>query len=298
MIDSRNFMRLLQGRWNTTKSLVCVGLDTDYERIPESVRVSSGSISESIAASLLRFNKEIVDATSDLVSCYKLQIAFYAAEGEKGLIALTRTIEYIHNTYPDIPVMLDAKRSDIGSVAEKYASELFGVFQADAATLLPYFGKEACEPFINRKEKGLFFLCHTSNPGAVEFQDVLVTASTDSLAGNEPMSNPVPLYQLIASKIAREWNENGNCGLVVGATFPQQLSEVREIVGDIPLLIPGIGAQEGDIKSTVKAGKDSRGQGMIISSSRAIIFASGDIGFTKAARNATEQLRDTINSYI
>lgn len=298
MIAKENFFTSIKHNWEKRNTLACVGLDSEYLRLPDSVKVSGNTRKEQITKSLLQFNKEIIDSTSDLVCCYKLQFAFYAAEGEGGIDGLKQTINYIHTSYPSIPVILDAKRADIGSTAEKYAVELFDVFNADAATLSPLFGRESCEPFLKLKEKGLFFLCHTSNPGAAEFQDLMVTQGIESeTAGTKTSKKLMPLYQYIAAKIDREWNENGNCALIVGATYPEQLSAVRSLVGDLTILVPGLGKQEGDAKAAILAGKDSQGCGMIVSSSRGIIYASENSDFAVAARRSAIEFRDLINTF-
>jgi orotidine-5'-phosphate decarboxylase len=233
---------------------------------------------------ILRFNRAIVEATKDLACAYKPNVAFYEAHGKDGLVALRRTIAAVHYLAPEVPVILDAKRGDIGSTNVGYAEAAFEFLQADAITVHPYLGAEALQPFLARAEKGIIVLCRTSNPGAGEFQNL-------SVNGGEP------LYRFVARRVASEWNKSGNCALVVGATYPDELREVRGIVGDMPILIPGIGAQGGDVEKTVSAGKDSRGQGMIINSSRGIIFASKGADFAEAARREVEKLRDLINQY-
>jgi len=234
-------------------------------------------------SNLVWFNHEVVKTTKDLVCAYKPNIAFYEAHGSKGLAALQQTIKDIHALAPDVPVILDAKRGDIRNTNVGYAQMAFGFLGADAITVHPYLGAEALQPFLARAEKGVIVLCRTSNPGAGEFQDLSV--------------NGEPLYRFVARRVASEWNKNGNCGLVVGATYPDELREVREIAPDMPILIPGIGAQGGDVEKTVSAGKDSRGQGMIVNSSHSIIFASKGADFAEAARRETEKLRDLINQY-
>ena len=224
-----------------------------------------------------------MEATKDLVCAYKINTAFYEAHGVEGITALHQTIACIHNIAPDIPVILDAKRADIGNTNIGYVKMAFNFLQADAITVHPYLGSEALEPFLSRIEKGIFVLCRTSNPGACEFQDL-------------PF-NGKPLYHFVARYVANKWNENGNCSLVVGATCPNKLREVRKLIGNMPILIPGIGAQGGDIREVVAAGKDSRGCGMIINSSRDIIFASKEADFAEVARRKTEKLRNLINKY-
>lgn len=199
------------------------------------------------------FDKKIIDATHDLVCAYKPNSAFYEANGAQGLVELKKTCDYLRKTYPDIVLILDAKRADIGNTNQGYVSFAYDYLGADAITLNPYLGREALQPFLDRKEKGSIILCRTSNPGAGEFQD--------------------ELYKKVAEHVARSWNKNDNCALVVGATYPGELKIVRRIVGDMPILVPGIGAQGGDLTKTLAAGRDSHGTGMIISVSRSIIFA-------------------------
>jgi orotidine-5'-phosphate decarboxylase len=273
------FIFKLEQRWRQG-TCVCVGLDPDYDRIPTSVK-SKRSVEEA----LFVFNRDIIDATHDLVCAYKPNSAFYEAQGDQGFRALRRTVEYIRETYPYIPVILDAKRADIGSTNIGYVQMAFDSIGVDAITIHPYLGKEALAPFLTRKEKGIIVLVKTSNPGAGEFQDLPVGDAQE------------PLYQVVAHHVANAWNTHGNCAIVVGATYPAELEKVRAIVGDMPILIPGIGAQGGEVEATVTAGKDSRGWGMIISASRSIIFASKGDDFARAAREATEQLRTEINKY-
>jgi orotidine-5'-phosphate decarboxylase len=255
-------------------SLVCVGLDSNVVKIPASIKDVDRQF---------QFNKEIIDATHDLVCAYKPNSAFYEANGTEGIRQLKKTCDYINKKYPYIVIILDAKRADIGNTNEGYARFVFDWLGADAITLHPYLGREALLPFLNRKEKGSIILCRTSNPGAGELQDQVVSGK--------------PLYQIIAQKIAKEWNTNGNCGLVVGATYPEELKIVRRIVGDMPILIPGIGAQGGDIKATTTVGVDTNGCGAMINSSRGIIFASNGPDFADQARIKTLTLRDEINKF-
>lgn len=278
-LPKSEFVAKLERLWGRGTS-VCVGLDSDFTQIPESVKSKeNGGVTESMVA----FNQAIVDATADLVCAYKPQIAFYEAYGVAGLSALYKTVQYIKSSYPDIPVILDAKRADIGSTNNGYVRAAFDQMGVHAITVHPYLGKEALKPFLERKDKGVIVLVRTSNAGAGEFQDLLI--------GEEP------LYRVVARSVATSWNENGNCAVVVGATYPKELAEVREIVGNMPILIPGIGAQGGDVEATVKAGRDNRAMGMIINSSRGIIFASKGEDFAEAARKAAEKLRDEINQY-
>ena len=270
-----SFIHRLQGSWARNDSLVCVGLDPEIERFPEHVAAH--------ASPIFQFNKAIIDATADLVCAYKPQFAHYAAyEAEDQL---QRTIEYIHETYPDIPVILDSKRGDVGNTAERYANEAFERYGADAVTVNPYLGGDSLEPFLKYAERGVIVLCRTSNPGARDLQDLTIDA-----AGRR-------LYHVVADLAARRWNTRGNCLLVVGATYPQELAEVRRIVGEMPLLVPGVGAQGGDVAAVVRSGQTAAGTGLIISSSRGILYASRSEDFASAARIATERLRSQINEH-
>ena len=235
--------------------------------------------SRSSASPIFQFNKAIIDATADLVCAYKPQFAHYAAyEAEDQL---ERTIEYIHRNYPGVPVILDSKRGDVGNTAERYAIEAFERYGADAVTVNPYLGGDSLEPFLKHEDKGVIILCRTSNPGARDLQDLEV-------GGRK-------LYHVVAELAARQWNSRGNCLLVVGATYPRELAEVREIVGDMPFLVPGVGAQGGDVDQAVQNGQTADGTGLIISSSRAILYASSGEDFAAAARKATMTLREQIN---
>jgi len=244
-------------------SLLCVGLDPRPERFPAQVMARPDPI--------FAFNKSIIDATADLVCAYKPNYAFYEAQGLEGLAALRRTIEYIHET-TDVPVVLDAKRGDIGSTAEAYAKAAFEVWGADAVTVNPYLGHDAVQPFIFYADRGVFVLCHTSNPGARDLQ-------TLDCGGR-------PLYQVVAELAAR-WGVN--VGLVMGATYPQALRAVREMAPQTWVLLPGVGAQGGDLEAALAAGLDERGSGIIVSASRSIIYAENP-------RAAAQELRDRINA--
>lgn len=280
--SSRNFTSLLKERWVSANSLLCVGLDSEYRKLPEVIKdIYPGAVDQAIFA----FNKEIVDATYDVVCAYKPQHAFYGALGELGVKALRMTVAYIHDRYPDIPVILDAKRNDIGNTAEQYAVEVFDVYGADAVTVNPYLGYDGVEPFLRRKDKGAIVLCRTSNKSARDFQDRI-----DNETG-------LTIYQLVAQKAAREWNGNGNLSLVMGCTYPEEMKIVREIVGDeIPFLVPGLGAQGGKPED-LPNGFDGRKTGIIANSSRGIIFASSGQDFAEAARREALKLRDAINVY-
>jgi orotidine-5'-phosphate decarboxylase len=247
------------------KSWLCIGLDPDPELVPD--------------VDVLQFNKAIIEATSDLVCAYKPNLAFYEALGTEGLAVLEKTIKYVPG---DIPIIGDAKRGDIGNTARAYARALFSVLGFDAATVNPYLGFDSIEPFISYQDKGIFVLCRTSNPGAADFQNL--------------RTNGQPLYETVAQK-AKEWNIHGNIGLVVGATYPEELKKVRSICPEMPLLIPGIGAQGGDLASAVSYGVDARGEKAIINVSRQILYASKEKDFAQAARNMAEKIRQQINDY-
>ena len=266
------FTRTLAHAWDRNDSLLCIGLDPEIERFPPEIRA--------LPSPIFQFNKAVIDATADLVCAYKPQFAHYAAVGAEE--QLQRTIEYIHHTCPDVPVILDAKRGDIGNTAERYAIEAFERYGADAVTVNPYLGGDSLEPFLRHAERGVLILCRTSNPGAGDLQDLPVGGR--------------PLYQVVAELAARRWNTRGNCLLVVGATYPRELAEVRALVGDMPLLVPGVGAQGGDVEQVVKSGRTPAGTGLIVSSARALLYASQGTDFAPAARAATDRLRDRINA--
>jgi orotidine-5'-phosphate decarboxylase len=268
-----HFMQSLQQAWTRNDSLVCVGLDPEPAKFPAHLRGTPDAVFE--------FCRAIVDATADLVCAFKPQIAHFAALRAED--TLERLIAHVHANHPGIPVILDAKRGDIGSTAQHYVTEAFDRYGADAVTLSPYLGRDSVQPFLDRADKGVILLCHTSNPGAADLQDLDVGGR--------------PLYQHVAQIIARDWNSHGNCALVTGATWPEQLGEVRALVGDMPLLVPGIGAQGGDVAAVVSHGRTANGAGLLVSSSRAILYAGQDEDFAKAARMATQALRDSINRY-
>ena len=265
-----NFTEKLTHATKKNNSLLCIGLDPDPELMPDKVGV-------------FEFNKAIVDATSDLVCAYKLNLAFYEVLEGEGLDALKRTIKHIPD---DIPVIGDAKRGDIGNTAKAYARAIFDNLNFDATTVNPYLGFDSIEPFIQYSDKGVFILCRTSNAGALDFQSLRC----------EVESNYRPLFEIVALK-AEEWNTHGNIGLVVGATYPEELRLIRQSHPDMPLLIPGIGAQGGELASAVRYGIDSQGEKAIISSSRQVIYASRQKDFAQTARLVALSLRDQINSY-
>ena len=285
-MGDRNFRKLIEAKWAQDK-FVCVGLDSEFERIPAHV----GNKEAGVYSSIVEFNRTIIEATKDLVCAYKPNIAFYEAHGSEGLSALQETMRGIRHIAPDVPTILDAKRADIGNTNAGYVKMSFEYLKADAITVHPYLGSEALRPFLECADKGIFVLCRTSNPGAGEFQDLKVTKSI--VMDNESMFDSV--YEIVAKQVTKtRWNENGNCALVVGATYPEEMKRIREVAGDIPLLIPGIGAQGGEIARTVAAGRDSRGTGFIIAVARSIIFASSGKDFAEAARRESEKIHGAI----
>ena len=267
------FTQMLSAAWQTNNSLLCVGLDPDPAKFPAHLKGRDDAIFAFCAA--------IVDATADLVCAFKPQIAYFAARrAEDQLEAL---IAHIHARHPGIPVILDAKRGDIGSTAEQYAVEAFARFKADAVTVNPYLGRDSLDPWLAWPDKGVILLCRTSNPGGSDLQFLDV--------GGER------LYERVARLAANEWNTSGQIGLVVGATFPAEIARVRAIVGDMPLLVPGIGAQCGDIAATVEAGRTANATGLMINSSRAILYSGKDEDFAATARKVAEKTRAAINFY-
>ncbi len=269
------FLNKLAAAWAANDSLLCVGLDPDLDRLPPELRGQPDAI--------FAFCKAIIDATADLACSFKPQIAYFAAlRAEDQLEAICA---YLRQTYPHIPLILDAKRGDIGATAHQYAREAYERYQADAVTVNPYMGADSVAPYMEWKDRGAIILCRTSNPGGSDLQFL--------------MADGKPVYQHVARLVAEKWNANGQCALVVGATFPQELAAVRAIVGQMPLLVPGIGAQGGDIAATVGAGQTADGAGMMINSSRAILYATPTAGeeFAAAARRVALETRDAINAH-
>ncbi|HHV48410.1 MAG TPA: orotidine-5'-phosphate decarboxylase [Rhodocyclaceae bacterium] len=265
------FTEQLAAAWQKNDSQLCVGLDPDPAKFPAHLKGRDDAIFE--------FCKTIVDATADLVCSFKPQIAYFAARrAEDQLEAL---VAHIHERHPGIPVILDAKRGDIGSTAEQYAVEAFERFRADAVTVNPYMGRDSVEPYLDFPDKGVILLCRTSNAGGSDLQFLDV--------GGEK------LYERVARLAAEQWNTTGQIGLVVGATFPAEIARVRAIVGEMPLLVPGIGAQGGDIAATVKAGRTAARTGLMINSSRAILYAGQGEDFASAARRVADETRSAIN---
>ena len=268
------FMQQLRRRWDDAGSLVCVGLDPEPGKFPAKFRDDPDGV--------FGFCRAVVDATAEYACAFKPQVAHFAALGAED--ALERLVEHIHSAHPGIPVILDAKRGDIGSTAMHYAAEAFDRYRADAVTANPYLGRDSLQPFLDRADRGVVILCRTSNPGAADLQDLA-------------MADGRPLYQHVAGTVARDWNANGNCLLVVGATWPEQLREVRAIVGDLPFLVPGVGAQGGDVEAVVRNGRTADGTGLLVSSSRAILYASTADDHATASAAAARALRDEINRH-
>jgi orotidine-5'-phosphate decarboxylase len=266
-----NFIEKLARASRKNRSLLCVGLDPDPALLPAGIGT-------------FEFNKAIIDATADLVCAYKPNIAFYEAMGNAGLDALKRTRDYIGG---EIPVIVDAKRGDIGNTARAYARSLFDYFNFDATTASPYLGRDSLEPFIEYRNRGVFILCRTSNPGAVDFQSL-----SCKVEGGDRM-----LFEVVAEKV-NSWNAHGNLGLVVGATYPEELKLIRQKYPEMPLLIPGVGTQGGELALVVKYGADTGRQRTIINSSRQILYASKGKDFAAAARRAACEMRDGINNYL
>lgn len=259
------FYESLAERWHTTGSMICVGLDPDPERFPEFILDQEYPI--------FTFCQAIIDATQAFVCAFKPQIAHFSALGAED--ELEMVIDYLKEYYPEIPVILDAKRGDIGSTAEKYAMEAFERYGADALTLNPYLGPDSLTPYLKYEDKGLFVLCHTSNPGAPRIQGLI--------ADNKP------IYQHVA-ELCLELNADHQFGLVVGATQIQVLKQVRALVGDMPLLVPGVGEQGGKLQDVIEAGKDSEGFGLVINASRSVLYASQGTDFAKAAQNVVKSM--------
>ena len=263
-----SFADRLQNAWQASRSLVCVGLDPDVAKLPARFADSSQPI--------LDFNKEIVDATHDLVCAYKPQIAFYSAVGAERQLELT--IQYIRERAPHAIVILDSKRGDVGNTATAYAAEAFERYKADAVTINPYMGEDSVRPFVKDATRAAIVLCRTSNSGAHDFQDLLIDGK--------------PLYRHVAQRAAGKWNDLNNVLFVVGATYPEEMAQLRKAHPEITFLVPGIGAQGGDLKAVLDNGLNTNKQGLLISSSRQIIFA----GDRAAIRKAAQQLRDEINA--
>ncbi|MDR1647848.1 MAG: orotidine-5'-phosphate decarboxylase [Zoogloeaceae bacterium] len=270
------FTEQLAAAQRKNDSLLCVGLDPDPARFPAVLREHPDAI--------YAFCTAIVDATADCVCAFKPQIAYFAAQRAEA--ALEKLVAYIHAQHPGIPVILDAKRGDIGATARQYAVEAFDRYQADAVTVNPYMGFDSIEPYLSGwPEKGVILLCRTSNPGGSDLQFLEVRREGERL------------FERVARLAADVWNKNGQLALVVGATFPAEIACVRKLVGNMPLLTPGIGAQGGDVEATVKAGQTAEGGGLILNASRAILYAGNGADYAQSARAAAETIRVEINRY-
>ena len=299
MNTTPSFTHTLRQRWQAADSMLCVGLDPDPARIPAHLGTGPEAID--------RFCRDIIAATADTVCAFKPQIAYFAAQGAEEVLA--GLIAHIHAKHPGIPVILDAKRGDIGSTARQYGVEAFDRFKADALTLSPFMGFDSIEPYFEWAGRGLILLCRTSNPGGNDLQALSVLpagnatgippgaqsprqSASDTASGAQPEK----LYEHLARLAAGPWNVNGELGLVVGATFPDELSRVRALAPRLPLLVPGVGAQGGDVNATVRAGLDADGYGLVINSSRAILYAGKGIDFADQARKAAVATRDAIRA--
>jgi orotidine-5'-phosphate decarboxylase len=266
-----NFITALKTRWQQADTLVCVGLDPEPSRFPARFANDPDAV--------FNFCRDIVDTTAEHVCAFKPQIAHFA--GQRAEPQLEAVCAHVRDRYPDVVLILDAKRGDIGSTSEHYAREAFDRYGADAVTVNPYLGTDAAAPFLERG--GVLAVCRTSNPGSGELQDL-------------PVDGGEPLYQRVARLVAERWAAIGECGLVVGATFPAQLGDVRAIVGELPILVPGVGEQRGELEASVKAGATDVGTGLIVSSSRAVLYASPDADFAEAARTVASATRAAIRA--
>lgn len=296
MNTTPSFTHTLRQRWQAADSMLCVGLDPDPARIPAHLGTGPEAID--------RFCRDIIAATADTVCAFKPQIAYFAAQGAEDVLA--SLIAHIHTEHPGIPVILDAKRGDIGSTARQYGVEAFDRFKADALTLSPFMGFDSIEPYFEWAGRGLILLCRTSNPGGNDLQALSVLPAGDTAgappalhkpaSGTPPDTQPEKLYEHLARLAAGPWNVNGELGLVVGATFPDELARVRTLAPRLPLLVPGVGAQGGDVNATVRAGLDADGYGLVINSSRAILYAGKGTDFADQARKAAVATRDAIRA--
>lgn len=268
-----NFIKKLEACWQRNNSLLCVGFDPNLDVFPSHLKGQPDAI--------FQFCKEIIDQTHDLVCAYKPQIAYFA--GLDAEDQLQKIMDYLGEHHANIPIILDSKRGDIGTTAAMYAREAFERYGADAVTINPYMGRDSAQPFLDYADKGSVLLCRTSNPGAKDIQDLVVDGQ--------------PIFERVASMISQDWNSNKNCCIVVGATWPEEMRRLRDICGDMPFLVPGVGAQGGDVKALVKAGQTSSGTGLIVNSSRAVLYASNGEDFAMAARQVAMETRDEINLY-
>lgn len=274
-----NFLEKLLAAERKNQSLLCVGLDPEPQRLPTTLRDLP------VEQAVVHFCRTIIEATAPYVSVFKPNLAFFEVLGPAGLVAFQEVVRAIP---AHIPVLADAKRGDIGNTARKYAAAIFETYACDAVTINPYLGYDAVEPFLAYRDKGVILLCRTSNPGARDFQDLHVQ-DADGIAK--------PLYEVVAQRV-QQWNTAGNCGLVVGATYPQELRTIRTLCPELPILIPGIGAQGGDLEAIVPVAVDAHGERAMISASRAILYADGGAQYAEAAANAAKTLRDQINQLL
>ncbi len=274
-MDGQNDMNTIakfEQRARAVNSLLCVGLDSDLSRIPQEFQDERHP--------QFAFNQHIIEQTHAYTSTYKPNIAFYESQGINGLESLKLTIEYLASEYPEIVTICDAKRGDIGSTSAQYAQMVFDLYGFDAVTLHPYPGQDGLQPFLDYQDKACIIVCRTSNPGAVEFQDLTIKKRGGKL-----------LWEVVADRVTNDWNKHSNCMLVVGATYPDALKSIRNIVDEMTLLVPGVGAQGGKIEQVIRAGLNNDGLGMILSASRSIIFA-------KNPATAARKLRDAINLHL
>lgn len=270
-----DFSTKLAAAWKSNNSLLSVGLDPDLEKLPAIIKQRSDPI--------VFFNRAIIKSTAPYVCAFKLNTAFYEALGSNGIEQLKATTDYIKQNYPDIPIIIDAKRADIGNTNVGSAAYVFDYLQGDAVTLNPYMGQDALLPFLEREDKCSMILCRTSNRGAGEFQDLIIDGK--------------PLFAIVAEKVKNSWNKNNNCSVVVGATYPKELKVVRQIIGDtMIILMPGLGFQGADAKEAVLSALNANGDGIIINASRDVIYAANDDMFAEAARQKAMSLRDEINN--
>ncbi|MGD8830376.1 MAG: orotidine-5'-phosphate decarboxylase [Pseudomonadales bacterium] len=273
MSTRSTFIDQIRQGWDQRSSLLCVGLDPDLERLPQKYREASGWVEDQV----LDFCRDVVDATADLVCAFKPQIAYFAALGLESV--LSDLIAYVHKEHPGVPVILDAKRGDIGDTARLYAREAFERFDADAVTVNPYLGSESLAPYLEYADRGVIVLCRTSNPDSAWLQRYPEAGT--------------PVYLRVA-EAAVSWNQSGNVMLVAGATFPEELGQIRRAIGDMPLLVPGIGAQGGDLATVLREGADSRGQGLVINASRSVLYTDDEdpmAGTRRAAESLVAEIR-------
>ncbi len=300
--ETVKFIEKLRARWQTSQSMLCVGIDPDPRKLPDGLRPKLDSAPEVVCEAITAFGVALLDATAQYACAFKPQIAYFHAVGAE--VALEKIIAHARKHYGEIPLILDAKRGDIGATAEQYAIEAFERYQVDAVTLSPFMGFDSMEPYLRYRDKGAIVLCRTSNPGGDDFQNLNVISDASNLQQSATTLSPPPIsvtqHERLFERIARlahsEWNKDEQICLVVGATYPAELARVRALAPRIPLLVPGIGAQGGDVLATVKAGQDRTGFGMMINSSRAIIYASSGPDYAQAAALAAKHTRDQIRA--